>query len=432
MFSHLQVYDRRERWMVGLADAALGMAAAALRPFGRRRSASASPRRILLLRLERIGDLLMSWPAIAAVGKLAPEAQIDLVVGSWNEPIARLLNGVSRVTTLDAAWLARGAAAPRWPGLVRRALAWRREGYDWAINFEGDIRSHLLMALSGAPRRIGFDMAGGGPVLTDRVPYDASSHVADNALRLVERAFGVEGHRAVPRRYAEQRLPVPAAARQRANALLAELERGARVNPSDGPSEPVPPLVGIHVSGGRDVKQWDPVRFGDVAARLAVRHAARLVFTGSEGDRALVDVAMARLPAGTTAMHVCGRSDLLTTAALLERVAVFVTGDTGPMHLAAAVGTPLVAIFGPSDAQRWGPLSDNARIITSDIACRPCNRIRRPPARCADGMADCLAGVSVDQVVAVVEQSLAEANRRDRAPVPGRGAATTEASDAAR
>jgi len=189
--------------MVGAADAALSAAAAALGPLRRRPPAPARPRRILLLRLERIGDLLMSWPALAALGRLAPEAQIDLVVGSWNEPIARLLNA-GRVLTLDAGWLARSGTALSWPALVKRARGWRVEGYDWAINFEGDIRSHLLMACSGAPRRIGFDMAGGGPLLTDRVPYDPSVHVADNALprrarvwhadrRLVHPATGAAG-----------------------------------------------------------------------------------------------------------------------------------------------------------------------------------------------------------------------------------------------
>ena len=147
--------------------------------------------RILLLRLERIGDLLMSLGAIRAVRAQAPEATIDLVVGSWNAPMARLIAGVDTVEIVDAAWLARGAGGESAASLARRAAGWRGRRYDLAINFEGDIRSHGLLALSGAKRRVGFAHAGGGPLLTDVVAFDGGRHVADNGLALVERAFAL-------------------------------------------------------------------------------------------------------------------------------------------------------------------------------------------------------------------------------------------------
>jgi ADP-heptose:LPS heptosyltransferase len=404
VFEKLQISDRRERWAVGLGDAGLAVAMAALRPFGGQRPAAHPPRRILLLRLERIGDLLMARPAIAAVRRLVPDATIDLVVGSWNEPIARLLEEVDRVETLDARWLARGAPAPGFASLLARARAWRPTRYDLAINFEGDIRSHLLMACSGASSRAGFDMAGGGPLLTCRVPYDPTRHVADNLLRLVEHALDV------PRgslQRTEERLKVPPEARARAESLLAGGGQGVP-GPRRTGAEPERPLsIGIQVGGGRVVKQWDPARFGVLAARLAERYPVQIVFTGSADDRRLVAAALAHVPTHVPVVDVCGQVDLPTLAALLERFAVFITGDTGPMHLAAAVATPLVAIFGPSDPRRWGPLSSTARIVRSDVACGPCNQIRRPPARCSDALADCLAAIDVDQVLEAVEQQLA-------------------------
>jgi ADP-heptose:LPS heptosyltransferase len=399
VFEHLQIYDTRERWMVGLADAGLTVATAALRPFGRRLPAASPPRRILLLRLERIGDLLMSWPAIVAARRLAPGARLDLIVGSWNESIAQLLEQVDRVETLDAKWLSRGVPTSTFTALLRRRRAWRNQGYDLAINFEGDIRSHLFLACSGARRRVGFDMAGGGPLLTDRVPYDPSCHVADNLLRLVERAFDLRSGSLVR---TEERLKVPGKARGQADRLLAEAGFASCLT-SDGTTA----LIGIQVGGGRQVKQWDPVRFGDLAARLAAKYAARLVFTGSAEDRPLVDMALARVPSDAGVIDLCGRADLPTIAGLLERFSVFITGDTGPMHLAAAVGTPLVAIFGPSDPRRWGPLSTKACIVHSAVDCRPCNRIRHPPPRCVGTIPDCLAAIGVDQVLDAVDQLLA-------------------------
>jgi ADP-heptose:LPS heptosyltransferase len=95
---------------------------------------------------------------------------------------------------------------------------------------------------------------------------------------------------------------------------------------------------------------------------------------------------------------VAGEQDLLTLAAILQRLDLFITGDTGPMHVAAAVGTPVVAVFGPSDPRRYAPGGARDRVVRIDLPCAPCNRIRLPPARCVGHMPDCLAGISADRV----------------------------------
>src|SRR3954471_7911403 len=141
LVARLNIYDRRERAIVAAADAAL-------RPIGLLRRAlrgslDAPPARILCLRLERIGDLLMTLPAIAELRALAPGAAIDLVVGSWNAAIASAIPGVDRVETLDARWLSRGSGGQGFPELLGRTAAWRRRRYDLALNFEPDVRSNL-------------------------------------------------------------------------------------------------------------------------------------------------------------------------------------------------------------------------------------------------------------------------------------------------
>ena len=377
---------------MGLADTVLAPLAAIRRLLPRRRPAGI-PGAILLLRLERIGDLLMTLGAIQAIRRRAPRARITLAVGSWNGAVARLVPGLDRVETLDMPWLARGARPAGIAHLLRAGRRWRRRRFDLAINFEGDIRTNALMWLSGARRRVGFGMAGGGPLLTDCVPYDPGAHVAANAMRLVERAFGAESAGLTEPREASARLSVPAEARARAADLLGR-------DPTGGP------LVGVHASGGREIKQWAPARFAEVAARLARSHGARIVLSGSAADRALVDRLRAALPAGVPCWDLSGDDDLVTLAAVIERLSVFVTGDTGPMHLAAAVGTPIVALFGPSDPRRWGPLADNAAIVRIDLPCSPCNRIRRPPSRCTGRVPDCLAGISAGDVFDAVASVL--------------------------
>jgi ADP-heptose:LPS heptosyltransferase len=391
--SRLHISDRRERALVASADRLLGFSAAIARPFRRHRPAL-SPRRILLLRLERIGDLLMALPAVADVRAAAPSAEIDLVVGSWNADVARALDPVNGVQTLDARWLAREGTGRGLVSLVRAAHLWRPVKYDLAINFEPDIRSNILLAASGAAWTAGYRSGGGGPLLDVALDYDTRAHTTDNARRLVAAVFGKTNE--------DEALPafvVPAEAHQNASRLLSSAGR---------------PLVGLHVSGGRAIKQWDPERFAEVARRLVGSVGATIVLTGSGGDRPLVDIVKRRLlPARV--IDVAGHVDLLTLAGILERLDVLITGDTGPMHLATAVDTPVVAVFGPSDSVRYGPRGRHDRVVRVDLPCAPCNRIRLPPARCAGHIPDCLALVTTDSVFNAA-RSVLDATARAHTP----------------
>ena len=391
----LNIYDPRERALVGAADRVLGIAWAVARPF-RRRSRPESPSRILLLRLERIGDLLMALPAIRDVRALAPAAKIDLAVGSWNAALARTVSDVDRVEELDARWLARGEAR-RGSSLAAAARRWRREGYDLTINFEPDIRTNLLLAASGAGWTAGWVSGGGGPVLDEGLEFDPRAHTSENARRLVAAIFG----RPAPLS-SEPLLAIPADARRAARARLAN-RRG--------------PVIAIHVSGGRLVKQWAPERFAEVAGRLASEFGATIVLTGGPGDRAMVDTVKGRVPPAQT-IDVSGQIDLVELAGILEQVDVLVTGDTGPMHMAAAVRTPIVAVFGPSDPVRYAPSGPADRIVRVDLPCSPCNRIRLPPERCVGHIPECLTSISADRVLDAVRGALEQIGRQRRTANP--------------
>jgi lipopolysaccharide heptosyltransferase II len=395
VFEHLQIYDTRERLIVGAADLLLAGAGPLLRRSASRRRGVA-PERILALRLERIGDLVMTLGALAALRARAPDAAIHLVVGSWNESIARSLPDVTTVETVDVPWLARHAAGEAPVALVKRALAWRSRRFDLAVNFEPDIRSNFLLALSGAPVRVGFSSGGGTAFLTAAVPYEPHRHTAVNALRIVDLACPAAAGTS-----STARLSPPARAREEAGLLLNSLGIPAGR-----------PVVGIHPSGGRQVKQWHLDRFAEVAGRLAREQSAAIVLTGAPEDRAVVDGVAARLPPDVRAFDLARPMALDVFAAVIERLAVLVSGDTGPMHLAAAVGTPVVALFGPSDPARYGPLDDRARVITADLWCRPCNRVRRPPERCSHGVPDCLTGIDVETVYRAASALLPPATDR--------------------
>ena len=383
----LQISNRRERALVATVDRALAGLSAMARPFRQRRPPHA-PKRILILRLERIGDLLMTLPAIADVRAFAPAAAIDLVVGSWNADLARAIDPVTRVVCLDASWLAREAAGSSVLPLIAAARGWRDAHYDLAINFEPDIRGNFVVAASGAAWTAGYRSGGGGPLLDVALDFDTRAHTSDNARRLVATVF----NSAIP---AEQppTLVVPSQAHEQASRILMDAGQ---------------PLIGVHVSGGRAIKQWPVERFGDVARRLAEQLGATIVLSGTATDRAMVQAVKQTLPPRHV-IDVAGQADLLTLAGVIERLDLLVTGDTGPMHLAVAVGTPVVAVFGPSDPARYAPRGPFDRVVRVDLPCSPCNRIRLPPARCVGHTPDCLESIPVNEVfhaaVGVVDRS---------------------------
>lgn len=374
----LNIYGRRERALVGAADRVLAAATALRRPFRRPRRVSAVPRRILLLRLERIGDLILALPAIRDVRALAPDAEIDLVVGSWNAPLAGAIEDVNRVETLDARWLARAGSGLGLRALLVAARRWRTRHYDLAINFEPDVRTNLMLGISGAAWTAGFGSGGGGPLLDVALDYDVRAHTTDNTRRLVAAVFDRD-----PRTSVTTPLLVPSEdARRKASVYLPDVPG---------------PLIGVHASGGRPIKQWEANRFSEVARRLIDERDATIVVTGAAADRSLVDAVKEGIPIDRV-VDAAGDVDLLTLAALLQRLDVFITGDTGPMHLAWAVGTPIVAVFGPSDPARYAPRGPHDRVVRIDLPCSPCNRIRLPPQRCIGHTPDCLALLPADAV----------------------------------
>ena len=343
----------------------------------------------------------MVLEAIAMVRAMAPNADIDLVVGSWNRPLAGLIRGVTSVETLDVPWIARAGAGLPWRTLIARAKAWRTKQYDLAINFEPDIRSNLLLALSGAPRRVGFLSGGGGAVLTDAVAPDPRAHIADNAKALVAHAFD----RTVP--VAQDFLPAVASAKAGSPAKL-NIPDAARRRATElvGTGTHDKPLVGIQPATGRRIKEWDPVRFAEVGAALARTRGASVLLIGSAADKPVLDAVRAAWPSDVPLSELPVDVDLVVLAAVLERLTLLITGDTGPMHLAAAVDTPVLAIFGPSLPTRYAPLSSRSRVVRIDIHCSPCNLLRQPPARCLNRVPDCLSGIATADVLRVTNEML--------------------------
>jgi len=377
-----RIYDPRERVLLAGADALLRGASwlTGMRP-GRDLPEPRSVKSVLALRLDRLGDLITTLPALELLRKALPEARIELAVGSWNEPVARRLPFIDGIRVVDAPWSAWGKKASF--GGARAALG--RDGFDLAIDFQGDVRVLALMALSGAKLRAGYGDTGGDYLLTHRGRWNENRSWYDQNVDLVRALFPeiAPSDPIHPYNFVTNE-------DRREAALLVDAVK--------------PPLIGIHPSAGRSLKEWEPEKYAALADRLS--EFATVVLTGSDSDRPLVERILEK--ATTRPAKLVGMA-LPTFAAVIERLDAFVTGDTGPMHLSHAVGTPNIAIFGPSDPVRYGPDESLGLrlVVRSSLYCSPCNMIRRPPAECASvPTPECLQTVTLDQVLRAVREML--------------------------
>jgi ADP-heptose:LPS heptosyltransferase len=350
---------------------------------------------VLVLRLDRIGDVIMSLPALYELRRALPSARIRVAVGRWSEAILRHAP-VDEVLVWSAPWVGRpdeGAESLR--ALAGRARALRESRLDLALDLQGDVRASLLMWLTGARIRAGYANTGGAWLLTDVIPLDETVSWIEQNRRAVETVFGPEVERVTVD-------PLTSDERDFARRFFESLPDGTRR-----------PLVGLHPSGGRLVKQWSLERWAAVGARLQTAFGATILVTGSEADRALAEGLAQALPAPP--IDVTGRLGVRDTMAVIEGLDLFLSPDTGPMHMACAVDTRSVSVFGPSDPLRYFSGGDGAPgsrhvVVRPDLWCAPCNLIRKPPRECSGpAMPECLDLVSVEAVYREASRLLRDA-----------------------
>lgn len=329
--------------------------------------AASSQQRILIIRLSALGDVAYALPALSALRRHCPRAHVAWAV---EEAALDLLKDHPQLDELIVvprkAWQKRlkrggaGALVDMWR--FRRALHARR--FDVAIDFQGNLRSALVTAASGARCRIGFAPPGSREhshrVLHHAAAVDPALHKVERNLALL-RAIGVDVEEA------EAMFPPPSAEDVRA---ADDLLRSANV---------AGPFVLIHpgVSKFGSYKQWPAGNYAELARSLQERGAAVLVSAGP-GEEQLAGGIAAEAP-GVVPVSGLGLSQLIE---LIRRAAAFIASDTGPAQIAWLLGTPTVAMMGPKDPRIYGPLGDRHRKLTVDLPCRPCTRRKCDDNRC--------------------------------------------------
>jgi ADP-heptose:LPS heptosyltransferase len=313
---------------------------------------------VLVLRAAGLGDLLVAVPALRALRRRFPEHHVVLAAPAALGPLAQRCGAVDEILPTS------GPDALVWPG---------PRPPDVAVNLHGvGPQSHRALDATRPRQRIGLRAAGwAGPDWADVAR--AHGHERERWCAVVE-AFGV---RADPMDLALPRPPAAAADH-----------------------------VVVHPGAAYGAKRWPPERFAAVAAELA-RGGRRIVVTGSPAERSLADevAALAALPRSCV---VAGRTDIGQLTDIVGRAALVVCGDTGVAHLATALGTPSVVLFGPEPPDRWGPPSGGAHVVLTDGG-------RRRGDPFADTPDPALLAVGVDEVVGVAGALLARQGAHDAA-----------------
>jgi lipopolysaccharide heptosyltransferase I len=334
----------------------------------------------LVVRLGALGDVVHTIPAVAAMRVAMPDARIDWLVEAKHRAIVDLVPSVDRVVTLE------GRTIAAWVDAIRRL---RETRYEVALDFQGLMKSAVFARASGAPRVAGFSIwhlreKSARPFYseTDQAgshsEADATVHVIQKNLHLLK-VLGITTDRV---EFPLMRVP---------SRALAEIrQRLGEV-----------PFALINPGAAWPNKRWPPQRFGEIATFLReVRGVASVVLWGP-GEQAL---AQSIVEAAGGAAHLSPATDIPDLVEISRAAVLIVSGDTGPLHIAAAVGTPAVALYGPTDPNRNGPWDPNDVKVSRFDAC-DCHYLRA--CRRSDW---CLDSISVAEVTAGIQQRLASSS----------------------
>jgi lipopolysaccharide heptosyltransferase II len=337
-------------------------------------------RRVLAVRLDNMGDLLMTTPALAAIRRSVPEAHLSLLTSPAAAAIARHVPEVDEVIAFDAPWV-KGGAQQR-PGSLPSAAEQRvleqlsAARYDAAVLFTVCTQSALPAALwcrmAGIGLRLGHSRENPYDLLTDWVPD--TDRVATGMRHEVARQLALVRHVGWHTDDERLRLEVTPAQCARVRALLQQAGMPAQR-----------PYIVVHPGASAASRRYPAARFGAAADAIAVGSGCLPIFTGDAGEQSLI--AEARCAMTQPSLTLAGQLDVADLAALIAEARLLLTNNTGPAHIAAATATPVVVLYALTNPQHT-PWRVRARVLSHDVPCRHCLK-----SVCPQGHHDCLSKV---------------------------------------
>jgi ADP-heptose:LPS heptosyltransferase len=358
-----------------------------IRPLMSNRSAptpnGGEPRTILVGEFFLLGDLIMALPTLRAIRSRFASSKLTLLGSAYARDLLEREGLFDEIVEFRCPWAYYDHSPQNLLRTARAVIYLRRRRFDLAVDLRGDFRNNLLLYLTGARRRVGFEIGGGGPFLTDVVPYDTSlTHQAEGNLQIA-RFLGAEVQDPAPR------LTIRIEERQTAMETLRIAGRvGERL------------LIGIHPGASRLEKLWPVKRHKALIRFLLSHYSGQVVLFGSRKEVALVNQIASGI--GPDVLSCVGPT-VRGLAAVMHECDLVIGMDSGPIHLAAAVGTPTVGLFGPKPPWFASPYMSGASSIA--VYKSSCDCIRNGYARCDNwitGYSACMCAITLDDVTQAI------------------------------
>lgn len=340
-------------------------------------------RSILLFKLRHIGDVLLTTPAIRLLRQAYPKAHITMVVNKGTDDVLLHNPHLNRIVTIDRE-MVKGVPFHkrlRYEWGVLKAL--RECCYDLSVDFDSGERAAFLSLLSRVSTRVGFRYQRGPrrQIFHRQVNIEGSPHTAERNLTLIEKAVGLVRK--------NDRLELYTASEE--DRRMALWLRKHRLSGKD--------LVIIHPGARFWFKRWPAKKWASLLDILQGELGLSVVITG--GGREMEDVRAILLRMKTPAYSIAGQTTVLELAALIKKATLFIGNDSGPMHISAAMGTPVIALFGPTDPSVWKPWGTGHVVISKQVPCSPCK-----VTHCDMGMENCMEQISIEDVLHAICQYL--------------------------
>jgi len=338
-------------------------------------------KKILIIRTDGLGDVVMSTPAFSALRDIFPQSNITLLAGSWSKNLVEAMPTFDRIIYFDMPWIVK-RQRKKLTKLFKIIKKLRTENFDLIIDIRGDFRNNIFMYLCNGKYRVGFNITGCNFLLTHVVPID-ENHPVNASLSLINFLK--------PENMKEYTLNLWITKEDRDFADLFLGENGINNNI----------VVIIHPGTKWYGRRWKAERYAKIADSLIEKYSAKVILAGSSSELELIrNIAnlMKRAP-----IKAAGKTSLRQFLALLKKSDLFIGLDSGPMHMAAAMGVKVVALFGPARTDAVGPWGNGHIVVThqKDFTCSPCAQTvcKRPDNSCMDA-------IKVDEVWEVVEQQI--------------------------
>ncbi len=331
-------------------------------------------KKILVIRLDHLGDLAMTRPAIALLKKKFPQAQIDLLVSCGAASLFEDGGEIHERIIMNPSWFSPNAGFGNpWREALRILRVLKSNAYDLAIDFRGDLRIILLMAWAGIPQRFAYGITGGGFLLTHCGPYSPSLHQVLLNIKLLE-PLGIRGEAEnKPFSYPDARQL------QVLNSLKSFL-----------PENSVRRIV-IHPGAGYASKRWPAIKFKVLIGKILEENLGNVLLIGTEAEKKLLSFEIS----DSKLIDLRGKTKLEDLPVLLDMCQLFIGNDSGPSHLAAAQGIPMIVLFsGTNEAAVWHPWSKFLQLMHHEVPCSPCEA-----RECPLKHHDCMEKISVEEVL---------------------------------